>query len=210
MNKRVFSVLYMFMITLFFTSLVTGVRAVNEERIQTNQKVKLQKVILSVLNIPVEPDASSDDLLRLFESSVKKKEMNGRTMYTVYDPSGKTPARYAVIVNGPGFWGPIYGMVALDVDGAKITGIEFYRHQETPGLGARITEQWFKDQFTGLPLSQDPDKKTFFSLTPPAPEKSPRELDAITGATQTSRAVEAFLNKELESIKGFQGSNEEK
>lgn len=210
MNKRAFSVLYMFVITLFFTSLVTAVRVANDERIQTNQKVELQKVILNVLSVPVAADASNEDLVDLFEKRVKTKMVDGRTVYMVYDPSGKTPVRYAVEVGGAGFWGPISAMVATDGAVEKIVDIVFFRHQETPGLGARITEQWFEDQFANLSLTPDPNTKTFFSMTPPAPNKKPRELDAITGATQTSRAVESFLNKELEVVRKIQMSNEEK
>ena len=125
-------------------------------------------------------------------------------MYTVYDPVTKKPVRYAVLIGGAGVWGPLSAIVATDTDIEKILEIEFYRHRETPGLGARITDQSFTDQFTGLPLSLGSGKKKFISITPPAPGKSPREIDAITGATKTSRAVETFLNKEIAFIKRMQ------
>lgn len=210
MNERVFSVLYMFMITLFFTSLVTGVRFINDERIRNNEKVKLQKVILNVLDIQVASDASNVDMIRLFENNVKTKMVDDRTVYFVHDPVTKKPARYAFNIEGPGVWGPISAMVATDKDIEKIFEIKFYRHNETPGLGGRITEQRFTDQFAGLPLSYDVNKKNFFSITPPAPGKHPLEIDAITGATATSRAVETFLNKEFGFIKGKQEQIKEK
>ena len=201
MNERVLSVLYMFVATLIFTSLVSGVRMVNEERIRTNEKVRLEKVILDVLDIPVGADASNDDLVKLFASRVETKLVDDRTVYVAYDPLTKKPVRYGVEISGPGFWGPISAIVATDKDFEHILEIEFYRHQETPGLGGRISEQWFTDQFAGLPISDEPGRENFFSITPPAPGKPPGEIDAITGATQTSRAVETFLNREIAFIK---------
>ena len=211
MNKRAFSVLYMFLITLFFTSLVTAVQVLNEERIKTNQQVKLQKVVLKVLNIPVGPEASDAELVRVFETRVKPTLSQGRTVYTAYDPVGRNPVSYATMMSGPGFWGPISAMVAVDGEGSRIIGIEFFRLEETPGLGARITEPQFEKQFVGLSLALASGEKTFFSITAPAPGKSALELDAITGATSTSRAVEVFLNSELQRfLKEFRESNEKR
>lgn len=211
MNKRAFSVLYMFLITLFFTFLVTAVQVLNEERIKTNQQVKLQKVVLKVLNIPVGPDASAADLVQVFETRVKLTLMQGRTVYTAYDPVAGNPVGYATAMSGPGFWGPISAMVAVDAEVSKIIGIEFFRLEETPGLGARITEPRFENQFIGLSLVLAPGEKTYFSITAPAPGKSARELDAVTGATSTSRAVDVFLNRGLQRfLKEFRESTEKR
>ena len=203
MNDRVFSVVYMFMITLFFTSLVTAVRIINEEKIQTNEKVKLQRVILNALDIPAPSDISDDELVQLFQKRVKKEVIADRTIYSMHDPEKQKPVRYAAIISGSGVWGPISAIVATDDNVEKLLYIDFFKHQETPGLGARITEKSFTDQFSGLALSSGSERNDFISITPPAPGKSPQEIDAITGATQTSRAVESFLNKEIAFIKGM-------
>ena len=211
MNKRVVSVIYMFFITLLFTSLVTVVKVFNEEKIQINQRVKLQKVILKVLNIPLDHDASDEELVQVFEDRVKQTQVQDRPVYTAYGPAGESLLGHAVMLSGPGFWGPISAMVAVDADVTKIMGIEFFRHQETPGLGARITEPAFKKQFAGLSLALGPEEKALFSITPSVPGKSPRELDAVTGATNTSRAVDAFLNRELTLfLKEFQENGEKR
>ena len=56
MRKRLFSMLYMFLITLCFTSMVSGIKFLNEERIERNQRVKLQSIILKVLDISADED----------------------------------------------------------------------------------------------------------------------------------------------------------
>ena len=87
---------------------------------------------------------------------------------------------------------------AVDKTGSRIIGIAFYKHSETPGLGARITEPWFRDQFKGLRSFPIQGDRKIFYLKPEGTGQGPSELTAITGATGTSRAVEAFLNKDLD------------
>ena len=197
MKKRLFSVLYMFVLTLCFTSIVSAVKYFNDERIETNQRVKLQKIILKVLGIPLQQKAPDQELARVFASRVKTIEVEGKNLYVGYEEDGQTILGYAFPVGGPGFWGPVYGMAAVDPRATKILGMAFYKHSETPGLGGRISEDWFSNQFKGLPLFPVETNKKIFYLKAAGTAKSPNELDAITGATGTSRAVEAFLNQDL-------------
>jgi Na+-transporting NADH:ubiquinone oxidoreductase subunit C len=198
MKKRLFSILYMFLLTLFFTSIVSGVKIYNQTKIETNQRVKLQRIILEVLKMPFGERASDRRVVETFDQRVKEIEAQDRTLYVGYAEDGKTITGYAFPVGGPGFWGPIYGMVAVDPSGTEILGVAFYKHSETPGLGARITEEWFTKQFRGLPLHPTEGKKKIFYLKSAGTAQVRNELDAVTGATGTSRAVEAFLNKELD------------
>jgi len=195
MKKGLYSVGYMFLMTLVFTSLVSAVKVINKERIERNQDIKKQRIVLQVLNIPVQEDG---DVVRTFQSRVKAVELGNRTLYKGFRKNGETPMGYAFQVGGPGFWGPISGMVAVNPNASKIIGIAFYKHSETPGLGGRITEPWFKKQFEGLVLHPVEGDRKIFYLKTPGNQKTPNELDAITGATGTSRAVEAFLNRELD------------
>ena len=69
-------------------------------------------------------------------------------------------------------------MVGL-LPGGAIHGIEVLSHLETPGLGAKIREAKFKDRF----------KKRNLSNTKWAVKKDAGDIDGITGATISSRAV---------------------
>ena len=71
--------------------------------------------------------------------------------------------------------------------------VEFIKQNETPGLGARIAEEWFKEQFRG--------KMGPFVLVPEGTAEAEKELDAITGATRTSNFVLEMINQSLEDIK---------
>ena len=69
-------------------------------------------------------------------------------------------------------------------------GLDFVKQNETPGLGARISESWFKEQFRG--------KRGPFRLVPEGVESGENEFQAITGATSTSNAVLDLLNRSID------------
>ena len=188
----------MFLITLCFTSLVSAVKVFNDEKIQRNEDLKLQKIILRVLAIRFDESTSDEETVALFLKRVEVTRAGGKTVYIGKEEDGETVKGFAFPIEGPGFWGPVFGMIAVDPDASKITGIAFYRHSETPVLGGRGTEDWFSDQFGGLPVYTIEGDKKIFTLKPAGTGEAPNELDAITGATGTSRGVEAFVNQELD------------
>lgn len=198
MNKAFRSVAYMFLISLVFTALVSAVKVTQDDRIAHNRAVKLQRVILKVLNLPLKKGMSDGEAQHLFDRRVRPLEVRGRTMYVGYEADGRTIKGYVFPVGGPGFWGPIFGMAAVTPDAGQVLGLAFYKHSETPGLGARISEPWFTDQFKGLPLQSRAAGQKFFYLKPAGTSRAADELDAVTGATRTSAAVETFLNREFE------------
>ena len=198
MKKRLFSIFYMFLLTLFFTSVVSAVKFYNEERIAINQQVKLLRIVLQVLGISVQEDGPPLEVMQIFEQRVREIEVKGRPLYIGYAEKVEEIIGYAFPVVGQGFWGPISGMAAVDPSATELLGVAFFRHSETPGLGARITEEWFTTQFRGLALYPIEGEEKIFYLKTAGTGQAKNELDAVTGATGTSRAVEAFLNKELD------------
>jgi Na+-transporting NADH:ubiquinone oxidoreductase subunit C len=211
MKKQLRSVVYMFLISLFFASLVSAVKQLNDKKIASNQALKLQRIILKVLDIAPETYTTDDRISRLFMERVKDIQVDERTLYVGYKEDGQTILGYAFPVGGPGFWGPIQGMVGINPEVTEVLGLAFYKHMETPGLGGRITEDWFSSQFDGLRLFPIKGDQKIFYLKPEGTTGAPNELDAITGATNTSAAVETFLNEELDYfLKEFWATAEER
>ncbi|MBZ4643890.1 MAG: rnfG [Deferribacteraceae bacterium] len=82
-----------------------------------------------------------------------------------------------------GYGGDIDVLIAVSTDG-KITGIEILRHAETPGLGDKIEDEWFKNLFKGLTAKDNI-----------AVKKDGGIIDQFSGATISPRAVsEAVAN----------------
>ena len=101
---------------------------------------------------------------------------------------------YAVEVGPSGFDNTITMMVGIDNEG-KVLGISVVSHTETAGLGAVSAAQTpkgiaFRDQFVGQSGS--------VSVT-----KDGGTMDAITGATITSRAICTGINAALDVVAGL-------
>jgi len=100
-------------------------------------------------------------------------------------------AGYAVEVTPGGFDNTITMMVGVDMEG-KVLGISIIKHTETAGLGAVAAAgtpagENFRGQFVGASGS--------VSVT-----KDGGTMDAITGATITSRAICVGVNAALECV----------
>ena len=125
-----------------------------------------------------------------------------RTLYKRITPGRES---VGVVIGGMAFWDRIEAVVVLTPDLNQILNIQFLEQKETPGLGARIEEPWFTDQFKGLQVawSAAKDQRVLIGTSPSA--NAPNEVDAITGATQTSMALMRFLNEELALVRELVG-----
>lgn len=121
------------------------------------------------------------------------KTYNGKDIYVTQDSSGKTSG-YAFIASGSGYQGTIELMVGINPQLNEIQGIQILESSETPGLGGKIRGDNFKNQF------RDKHAASGITLVKTAPTK-PGEIQAITGATISSKAVVDMINKELDCVK---------
>jgi len=99
---------------------------------------------------------------------------------------------FAFLAIGKGYGGNIDILVGLE-DETTIKGVTIISHLETPGLGARVTESSFRDQFAGL------------NIDDVALKGDDGQIDAITGATISSRAViDAVRATAMEKVKSLE------
>ena len=89
--------------------------------------------------------------------------------------------------------------ICLEPDLETLKGIEVLDHSETPGLGGRITEDQFKKQFKGKKL------RPKLMVVRERKGEAANEVDAITGATNTSRGIESFINDAMKEFWEGQG-----
>ena len=109
---------------------------------------------------------------------------------------------YVLPVVGRGLWGGLWGYIAVDrPEVTKVLGTYFYHESETAGLGARIGEKWFQDQFIGKPIF-DKDGEVALSVVKAGSAKSEYEVDGVTGATLTSNGVAAMVKEGLSAYMG--------
>ena len=145
-------------------------------------------------------------LLARFENKIsllarKKKQSRdeydpGYKLVYVHEKDGVADA-YVVPIDGYGLWDNMKGYVALETDLNTIKGITFYEHKETPGLGARVTEDWFKDQFKGKKILDDNGELVSITIAKGKATGGPHEVDGISGATLTGDGMNFFMKDDL-------------
>lgn len=95
---------------------------------------------------------------------------------------------FAIKVMAKGYAGDDLEMaIGIDRDGL-VTGVKIISHAETPGLGAKATEDTFLDQYKGKSTETD-------LVVSKTGASSEIEIDAITGATKTTNGVTAGVNR---------------
>ncbi|MBE0645502.1 MAG: FMN-binding protein [Bacteroidetes bacterium] len=111
-------------------------------------------------------------------------------LYRVFDDT-KNSLGYALPWEGNGFQGKVRMMVGVSADLNTITAIEVLDQVETPGLGTKVTEEPFRKQFKGLVAVPQVD---WIKGVPPTKKN---EIQTITGATISSKAIVAIVNDGL-------------
>lgn len=103
---------------------------------------------------------------------------------------------YCIKVTESGYGGDIQSIVGVGTDG-KVTGVSVVSNSETAGLGANIQNESFRSQFVG---------KGEVSVVKAGAGDS--EIDALSGATISSKAMAASVNRAVEAAQGLNGSRD--
>ena len=169
--------LTLFIIAAVVGAALAGVNSVTKPIIDNYNAQKTQKAIEAVL-----PGG--------FDEQVQNFDNQGGLVSKVY----KGANGYALEVLPSGFDNTITMMVGVDNEG-KVLGISVVSHTETAGLGAVAAAatsagEAFRGQFVGASGSV-------------SVSKDGGELDAITGATITSRAICVGVNAALNCVAGL-------
>lgn len=193
-RERFYPIIFMFLITAVFIAVISSIYLTTQDRVELNESLYLKEAVLFAADIEIPETAEEID--KVYSNRIEEvKEGAGATpdYVKILGPAGDQVTGYALFVRGPGLWGEIRGVLAVEQDLETIRGIDFISQNETPGLGARITEKWFREQFRGksLPLN----------LVPEETAEGPDEIDAITGASKTSKAVMDIVRKSMENVR---------
>lgn len=149
--------------------LLAAVKKGTEKRIEEQILVNVQGPALKTVLAQSTNDIIGDRREMVIDGQKKvifTGEKNGRIWALAYE------------VTAMGYKGAIGVMVGFDLEKDTITGIGILTHQETPGLGARVSEPAFTDNFRDRALTET------FKV-----KKDNGIIDAVSGATISSRAV---------------------
>lgn len=200
-TEKITPVVFMVVVTFVAILLVGVVEIVTGPAVARNKTLFQKQAVCDAAGV-AQP-ASSDALAAWYDQYVTSiTNAEGTVFYQVASAGG--PSRLVLVEKGPGLWGSITAFVGFDADSMAIAGVTFQDHVETPGLGARIDEPWFRQQFVGK-------SGPFSELRPEPKDKSdgtqdPGAFDQITGATITSTAVKDIMNKSIERARSMTAS----
>lgn len=193
MNERARAILFMAGLGGVCALLLTGAEHLLPAQ-QAADELDRDRSILHALGVSLPPGASARKIAAAFEQHVRTERRGGMTLHHYRSPGPGGP-REAVAIPfiGRGHHGRIHGVIAFEADGRTIRRVVFYRHNETPTLGGQIESPRFQRRFEGRIIR--PDSPTPLRIVPA--RRRDNEIDAISGATMTSRAVERMLNRTI-------------
>ncbi|MEQ9301811.1 MAG: RnfABCDGE type electron transport complex subunit G [Cyclobacteriaceae bacterium] len=171
------------------------------EPIATAKREKQLRAINAVVEFDNDPLAESFEVVK-GQHQYRHRKRKGQAQAEESDPDALVfyPAKkqdtltsYAIkSYSDQGYSGRIEIMVGFEMDG-RIREVQVLSHRETPGLGSKITNADFLSQFVG----QYPE---LFDLRV---TKDGGEVDGISGATISSRAVGEAIKTAYDNFKGI-------
>ncbi len=195
-------VAFTFIVCIVFVLGLSIVNFVTIKQVEANKNYAAHVAVLKALGL-ADATTPKAQVESAYSSSIKEIPGDNLAFTTVIDGTPAVAVRYT----GSGLWGSITAIVAADAKTERIRGIEILDQQETPGLGGRIDESWFKEQFKGEKVAADGTIKVDRngSGTGDADKENSR-VDAVSGASRTSDFIQAIVNGALAAIRKTGGA----
>ena len=184
--------------------IIVGIYQLTLPAVNANKKLALERQVFKVL-----PNAKRVVPYFATQSGISIAE--GQDMapagsvifYAVYDAADKL-AGIAAEASSSGYADQVRILYAYDVDKQIITGIGVIAMRETPGIGDKIlTDQAFLKNFEALDVHLSDDLKSLANAVKTVKhgtKTNPWQIDAIAGATVTSKAVGRGINESAQSL----------
>lgn len=159
---------------------------------------KLNETLAQVPKLVKKPAAESTASINAAPGTVTIQRGGKTKAYSVFRATLKDrTAGWVVKTTGQGYADRIELLIGLDPLVETITGIFILDQKETPGLGNKIIRPDWRSQF----INKRTDKPLSIAKSASA-SKQTNAIDAITGATISSRAVTAIVNQTITDVKG--------
>lgn len=127
------------------------------------------------------------------------KRISDEQNFPLYMANVEGERYYIIPLRGSGLWNAIFGYIALKDDINTIKGVVFDHLGETPGLGAEITQVWFRERFAEEKIYDGDGNFIGVSVVKgnSSTSKDDNKVDAISGATITGDGVSDMISERL-------------
>lgn len=164
-------------IAMISAGILAQVYGITSVIIEENQARALESSVFEVLPGTSQVNIirrSADELGVDDTKEMREKEQKTSLIYQGLNDAGQVLG-YAFVGEGNGYGGTVRVLVGVDEKSNQILNLKVLEHTETPGLGSKIEEEGFRKQFVGKKVED--------------PIKLGQDIDSISGATVSSRAV---------------------
>lgn len=171
-------------------------------RIEKLRAEALEKAIFKVL-----PGITKTKTYELDENknfnSVGDNDTKGQVVYAGYDENDEL-AGIAIEASGQGYADILRILYGYDPEDQTLVGFYVLESKETPGLGDKIEKDaTFLENFKALDVSLSDDFGSLKNIVIPVKngtKENPWEVDCITGATISSRAIGNIIGASTEQL----------
>lgn len=185
MTNKLKDIVFILLLSSICIFLLLGIRSYTSPKIARYEELRLKTTILGAAGI----EYTLDNFEEVFKKNIREFKKQDFVYYM-------TPGNFYIFeFEGRGLWGLIRGVVTLNPDLETIEVIKIISQEETPGLGGRISEESFLNQFKGKKLLPR------LNLVLRRKATQDNEIDAISGATMTSAALVGMINESIEDFR---------
>lgn len=206
-NKNLYTIIYSTVLVIVVAVVLALASYLLKDRQQRNVAIEAKLMILRSVHLGRNADKAKDKATYIEQEYAKyitdSSITEGDKNLPIYICRLENQEKFYIVkLHGAGLWGPIWGYISLKSDLSTVYGAVFAHKGETPGLGAEIATPGFSDQFA--------DKKIFegenfvsIQVVKGGAAKGDHQVDAISGGTITSKAVEAMLKSSIGEYLNF-------
>ncbi len=212
-NKNLYTVIYATIMVVIVAVVLAFASSLLKERQQRNVEIERKQMILRSVHLAKdagEVDDKDSYIEKEYEKFITDSSINENgkdlTLYLCKMESGEK--YYIIPLHGVGLWGPVWGYISLKKDFNTVFGATYDHKSETPGLGAEITTEEFCKQFEEKKIFDEGGEFVSVKVVKGgAAAGSNHEVDAISGGTITSKAVESMLFNNIREYINFFSAN---
>ncbi len=227
MQSNAYTLFFTAVVTVLIGFLLSITAKSLEQQQQLNEIIDIKKNILRSLDFKESVDSpwTQEEVQDLFAQNIVGYAVNSNgEKIPDYNPDQRQPnedvypifcsldeqdsiSGVAIHISGKGLWSTLYGYIALEPDGYTVKGITFYKHKETPGLGGEVEKKWFTDNFKGKRIMDENGNLIGIQVLKGQVDLSSpdayHQVDGISGATMTTKGLNAFLLSDLKKYEPF-------
>ncbi len=192
-NFFIFQAWLVLLLASFFGASLAGIQLTLSPKIEAN---KLNETLEKVPELIFGAEAAQSFAEENRQMDIERQYIKaGNKIYSVFQAkTDDQTSGWVVKSSGQGYADKIELLVGVDAKAETISGLFILDQKETPGLGNKIMEQAWRNQFN--------NKSTQQPMTAVKTKASaPNEINAITGATISSKAVCGIVNQSLNNLR---------